>query len=452
MIKEKISSQEIIDLVASKASVSKRAAEEFLKIMISTIEEGLLAGEVVKIKNFGTFKLQWNEPRKSVNIQTKEEILINGYFKVVFIPDTELKEQVNEPFAHLEPVELDVEAKKNELIDENEVVSDPLRIFTEQASEIKNLISEIQALSKKSSKPISEEELIQEIKLYDQENDQENEEVNVPEKVHENIIEGINTEIINQNNQVVKDSIKVEESILIEETPQVQDNSKESSDEIAENYTEVIPINSENIKTESVSDLQSTPYLENIKPTNKSKIRILILLILVLVIGSGIGLYFYYKPTKELSIEYSIDKISQKISISEIINSVSKWFTPEAKSSLKAITIVVPKDTNDYDSINENKPIDSLQILFENPRVYNNYIASERINVGSRLTILSKRYYGIKDFWVYIYEANKEIISNPDNIAIGTIIRIPKLDPRLIDTTNPRCIEKAKELHDIYIR
>ena len=80
MIKEKISSQEIIDLVASKASVSKRAAEEFLKVMIATVEEALLGGDVVKIKNFGTFKLQWNESRKSVNVQTGEEItLLAGY-------------------------------------------------------------------------------------------------------------------------------------------------------------------------------------------------------------------------------------------------------------------------------------------------------------------------------------------------------------------------------------
>ena len=39
MSKEKLSSQEIIDIVATKASVSKRASEEFLKVMISTIEE-----------------------------------------------------------------------------------------------------------------------------------------------------------------------------------------------------------------------------------------------------------------------------------------------------------------------------------------------------------------------------------------------------------------------------
>jgi len=57
MSKEKISSQEIIDLVASKLSVSKRVAEDFLKVMFATIEDALVEGESVKIKNFGTFKL-----------------------------------------------------------------------------------------------------------------------------------------------------------------------------------------------------------------------------------------------------------------------------------------------------------------------------------------------------------------------------------------------------------
>src|ERR1035437_2172868 len=174
MNKEKISSQEIIDLVASKASVSKRAAEEFLKVMIASVEEGLLAGEVVKIKSFGTFKLQWNEPRKSVNIQTGEEIMINGYYKVVFIPDSVLKEQVNEPFAHLEPVELDTISQKNEIIEEADDALNPLHIFTEQATEIKNLLSEIQAItpnpisttpeSQQPAKNKLEEEAIQEIR------------------------------------------------------------------------------------------------------------------------------------------------------------------------------------------------------------------------------------------------------------------------------------------------
>ena len=59
MIKDKISSQEIIELLASKVSISRRASEEFLKVLIASVEDALLAGDIVKIKNFGTFKLHW---------------------------------------------------------------------------------------------------------------------------------------------------------------------------------------------------------------------------------------------------------------------------------------------------------------------------------------------------------------------------------------------------------
>jgi len=435
MIKEKISSQEIIDLVASKASVSKRAAEEFLKVMIASIEEALMAGEVVKIKSFGTFKLLWNEPRKSVNIQTGEEIKINGYYKVGFVPDVVMKGKINEPFAHLEPVELDVEIKTTELIDEVESVSDPLRIFNEQASEIKNLISEIQALS-----PTAKNSAIK--KTNEKETNTE-EEVKIKKLP-------IDAKLIELN---IEDDSK-----LIEESQSAKIRTIPSS---LQSTTEHIIENKEVPKIEidslSVSELPTTPYLDNIQTPKKRKLWVWIVVIGVLIIGTGTGSCIFYPPAREFSkvtianCQYTASKIAENLSFSELINTVSKWFSPAQKPVPKAETIIIPKVLNDIDSITAKQPVDSLQILFETPRVYKDFIASERITPGNRLTIISKRYYGSKDFWVYIYEANKERISNPDNIAIGTFIRIPKLDQRLIDVSNPRCLEKAKELHDIYI-
>ncbi|MDD4971560.1 MAG: HU family DNA-binding protein [Paludibacter sp.] len=454
MIKEKISSQEIIDLVASKASVSKRAAEEFLKVMIASIEEALMAGEVVKIKNFGTFKLQWNEPRKSVNIQSGEEIKINGYYKVSFIPDSALKEQVNEPFAHLEPVELDSDPKKNELIDETELIPDPLRIFNEQAFEIKNLISEIQALSPSAKKIVSANKI-------------EPETISNDEIIND--VQLIEPELIDVKKDDDLKEIKVEVPVLKEATP-VQFNS------ISDNAVENNEISKEVSYPQSLSELPSTPYLENIQSSHKGKMWLRIVAIVVIILGLGAGTCVFYPPASELSkqtianCQYSISKATENISISEMINTVSKWFSPAPKPVLKPVTIVIPKDTtdainkdtteaviknstetNNIKVIDKKIPVDSLQILFDNPRVYKEFIASERITSGNRLTIISKRYYGSKDFWVYIFEANKDHISNPDNVSVGTLIRIPKMDKRLIDPTNPRCIEKAKELHDIYV-
>ena len=57
-----------------------------------------------------------------------------------------------------------------------------------------------------------------------------------------------------------------------------------------------------------------------------------------------------------------------------------------------------------------------------------------------------------KDYWVYIYEANRNIVKNPNAIKIGTKLRIPKLAPELIDATNPETIEYARYLHDVYVR
>jgi outer membrane protein OmpA-like peptidoglycan-associated protein len=90
--------------------------------------------------------------------------------------------------------------------------------------------------------------------------------------------------------------------------------------------------------------------------------------------------------------------------------------------------------------------------LAVNDRVYNQFIATIEMEKGSRLTLISKKYYGARDFWVYIYEANKEIIPNPDIVEIGTKIRVPKLPTTLIDVNNPACMEKARALHDLYVK
>ena len=480
MNKEKISSQEIIDLVASKASVSKRAAEEFLKVMIASVEEGLLAGEVVKIKSFGTFKLQWNEPRKSVNIQTGEEIMINGYYKVVFIPDSVLKEQVNEPFAHLEPVELDTISQKNEIIEEADDALNPLHIFTEQATEIKNLLSEIQAITPnpisttpESQQPAEnklEEEAIQEIRpieaIQDIQSDvTEHDDETIRDVQQDETKKEAETVQDVQPTEIIKEVETIPEAVENVQTPdekQPDENLKNPDDnnpnepvilqepleKIIEKEVEIKPIPSDNNESQLFSDLPVTPYLENVNRTKRSKTWIWIVLVLFVVSGLGTGFYLFYKPTNELN------KITENISITEMLHTVSGWFSSKPKQKITpiAVKVVIPKETNEYDSISQHQPVDSTQLLFDNPRVFNDFIASERMKAGTRLTIISKRYYGSKDFWVYIYEANKERISNPDHIAIGTLIRIPKLDPRLIDGSNPRCLKKAKQLHDIYVK
>jgi len=491
MIKDKISSQEVIDLVSSKAQVSKRVSEDFLKVMISTIEESLLAGEVVKVKNFGTFKLQWNEPRKSVNVHSGEDILLAGYYKVAFTPDVILKDLVNEPFAHLTPVELDSENPEPEQ-EKTNVALDPLRIFNDQASEIKDLLSEIQSLSPKEevavdtpvfvSTPVEpmhnetdyadyllQKESVKESTEQEPKEifpEEEDETAQISEKeIVEDITPVEATEIsvnveFNEYSHAVEDTdYKNEEVSSVSSFDIVEDVKPLQVEEAVINNNSVeSPLSAEN----SVLEFDSSEFLKEIHPRRVLRFWIKILAVLLFLLVTFSGFYLLYPPVRNftastaLGLKSSVLKTSEKVSMTEMFNTVSNWFTPKQKPTPIPIkkVVVAPKDTTANDSVAGKiaVKVDSLQLMFDKKRVYKTFIATETVKPNGRLTIMAKRYYGSKDFWVYIYEANKDRIADPDRISEGTQIRIPKLDPRLIDPANPRCIKKARELHDLYVK
>jgi hypothetical protein len=116
------------------------------------------------------------------------------------------------------------------------------------------------------------------------------------------------------------------------------------------------------------------------------------------------------------------------------------------------VTDSLLSDSLTTDNAVKPAPIDSLQLLFDTPRNFSEFIASEEVRDGSRMTRISERHYGAKEFWVYIYEANRNLLNHPDDITRGMVLKIPRVDPRLIDKNNPRCIEYAVELHDKYLK
>ncbi len=429
MSKEKLSSQEIIDIVASKASVSKRASEEFLKVMISTIEEALLAGDTVKIKNFGTFKLHWNEPRKSVNVKTGEDIILAGYYKVNFTPEANLRDLVNEPFAHLDAVQLD--GTPVESVQKETESIDPLRTLNEQASEIKDILAEImnfQSGNEETEKDNLEVTVQKEFEITEEEIPRQEHIEVVQVTINETVVEI--TEIKKEQNEKVDASEPV---IVTEKVVEVEMPASVIDESVSDTKAETI----------------ETPIV--VSDIKKSKTWLWVIIILIVLTASGTGLYFYFPPAKKTMSAFGK---SIKVTTTEAFINFSDWLNSKPQKQEIPVTIVIPKDTSAVDSVEEDEilPIDSLQLLFDNPRNYSEIIATETIKSGSRLTTMANKYYGLKDFWVYIYEANREKINDPDKIPSGTIIYIPKLDSRLIDKNNQRCINKAKELHDLYVK
>ena len=73
-----------------------------------------------------------------------------------------------------------------------------------------------------------------------------------------------------------------------------------------------------------------------------------------------------------------------------------------------------------------------------------------RMEKGQRLTLLSLKYYGDKVYWVYIYEANRDHIQNPNHIKAGTKVRIPLAPGSVVNLKSEASYNRAKALEDKY--
>ena len=101
--------QDFSESLAGRSTVPKKRAEVLIRLVFDVIEEALIRDSIVKIKGFGTFKMIAVERRESVDVNTGERIEISGHSKISFIPDNNLKEQINKPFAHFQTVVLNDE-------------------------------------------------------------------------------------------------------------------------------------------------------------------------------------------------------------------------------------------------------------------------------------------------------------------------------------------------------
>lgn len=104
---EKLLLQDLVVLLAKKSGITQKEADKFFRELFQLVLEGIYDNDIVKIKDFGTFKLVKVNSRESVDVNTGNKIEIPAHYKMSFTPDKTLKELVNEPFAHFESVPLD---------------------------------------------------------------------------------------------------------------------------------------------------------------------------------------------------------------------------------------------------------------------------------------------------------------------------------------------------------
>ncbi|MDR2147095.1 MAG: HU family DNA-binding protein [Tannerella sp.] len=102
---ERLNTSDLAGLLSKQANLNARSAEKFIDAIADFVMKGIETNKSVKIIGFGVFKVVLVRERESVHIQTGERFMIPAHHKLSFIPDKELKENINKPFAFLEPVE-----------------------------------------------------------------------------------------------------------------------------------------------------------------------------------------------------------------------------------------------------------------------------------------------------------------------------------------------------------
>ncbi|MGV8963886.1 MAG: HU family DNA-binding protein [Candidatus Saccharimonadaceae bacterium] len=122
----KVNMQDLIELLVSRYEMNAEEAEKFLVEFFSVIEQGLSSDELVKVKDFGTFKLTPIQERESIDVNSQEKIVIPSHHRVSFIPAQVLKTLVNKPFEHFEttPLNDDIFLENVELNNSSELSSD----------------------------------------------------------------------------------------------------------------------------------------------------------------------------------------------------------------------------------------------------------------------------------------------------------------------------------------
>ena len=91
---EKLNKNEIIELVAEKALISKRDAKEAIEWAFEEIKNALLIGKEVNISNFGSFVPIKRKARVGTDPKLHHRIEIKAKNSISFRPSKVLKESL----------------------------------------------------------------------------------------------------------------------------------------------------------------------------------------------------------------------------------------------------------------------------------------------------------------------------------------------------------------------
>lgn len=444
----KVTFPELVEQVAQYANTSKRMSELFLKELFATISQSLIDGESVKVKGIGTFKLTEVSPRKSVDVNTGEEIEIPGHKKLSFAPDKDMAEAINQPFMHFETEILDDDVTDDQLaaIDAGVPTEAPAADTPAEEETADTAAAEAPA----AEAPVATEEEVVMPPVFvapveEPEPEEAEAEAEAPVEPSE---EAPAEEETPAEVPVQEPADEPEEEAVSEEETEIEEEAEpeavaEPEDEAEVAETEGEPDAESEMVSEELADERVGQEIDKRRITRRSLLEGFV----VGVVTTLIVTLFAYRLY--LMKGYEATPADEEPFIEHVAtDSVSSPEQALAENSTEADADKQKADEEKKKAEEEKKKAEEEKKKAEATKPTTANVAAgttDTIKPGTNLYRMSRKHYGSDKFWVYIYEENKAKYPNPNTIPVGAVLHIPQLEKYGAKAGDPASIAAAKK-------
>lgn len=357
-----ITLSQLITRLAKATGVDNNTARHFLRTFFATIEDTLENGESVTVKNIGTFRLSDNDP--------------SGRRKLAFVPDENLRSEINKPFEMFEAVEL---ADGVDFPDESDHSTETLAAGEPAPAEVQQPAT-------------------------------------MPEKVVEEVIEEPVTVVESVPEPVVETQEPELQPEAVAEPEPVSAPTAKITEDVDGPVYHFADDDEEEEERESEPKPRERVRSERPRTRGGKSIWIWCILIVLVCVGAGLAAAIYSVPIPDLYedepeetavADTAVSVAIEEVGVEDIASATDEAVTakPENKTAVSEPTVAP----------SPSKPAPVVQQ--ESKKVYD--------TVEVSLIRLAKKHYGVSEFWVYIFDANRDKISNPNTIRPGTRVLIP---------------------------
>ncbi len=391
-------------LVAELARTNNCAdetASEFLHALARVVSKGLAEDGTVTVSGIGIFKII-DKP---------------GGPEVDFLPDSELAAEVNAPFSLFEPVELaagvsaaDLDMETATATEIPEVPCAPAPAETEEATEPAAPVipepakPEIPAGLPPVPAAVTVTDAIPDTGVPETEPEPETETVQEPQ--HEPETE--------PQPQPVPEPEPAP-------TPQPAPKPRTINETYSQTTRTYTATTHEPVREERIVKVVD-------RRPNRSTVALAAVIALVAGLVIGYLAYDWLNFNGPRNVEISAEKVNVHPAV------------PVVFETDTTATEVVPADTaRNAAATAENRAAQSARATEKAPEIVTDTVGGRRY-----LSVIARQHYGKDIFWVYIYEENKDRISNPNNVPEGLVVVIPPAEKYNIDPASKESVHAAE--------